>query len=99
VSKPFSVAVCTACDHALWPPRPVCPRCASTVFGERVADSGILEETTRSQDTLLASVRTLAGPTVIARLRRGAPRGAEVALTRDESPAGDSVIVIASPRQ
>ena len=99
MSKPFSVPVCTACEHTLWPPRQVCPRCASTVFSERGADSGILEEMTRNQGTLLASVRSLAGPTVIARLRREAPRGAEVALTRDESPAGDGVIVIASPRQ
>jgi len=68
------------------------------VFSERVADSGLLEEMTRNQDTLLASVRSVAGPTVIARLRREAPRGAEVALTRDASSAGD-VIVIASPRQ
>ncbi len=98
MSKPFSVPVCTACEHPLWPPREVCPRCASTVFNERVADSGILEEMTRNQGTLLASVRSVAGPTVIARLCREAPWGAEVALTRDESPAGDE-IVIASPRQ
>jgi uncharacterized OB-fold protein len=98
VSRSFSVPECTACGHAIWPPRPVCPRCGGTTFSDRDAGRGVIEETTRSEQTLLASVRTHAGPIVIARLVRDAPAGAGVELIEDASPAGDA-IVIASPRR
>jgi uncharacterized OB-fold protein len=96
VSRSFSVPQCRACAHAIWPPRPVCPRCSGTTFSQRDAGRGVIEETTRSGETLLASVRTHAGPIVIARLEGGASAGAGVDLVEDFSPRGGA-IVIASP--
>ena len=80
----------------MWPPRPLCPRCSATAFHDRDAGRGVVEETTRSEETLLASVRTLAGPIVIARLVSHARVGADVELTAEAAPAA-GVIVVASP--
>jgi uncharacterized OB-fold protein len=96
VSSSFSVPQCRACAHAIWPPRPVCPRCGGTTFSQRDAGRGVIEETTRNGETLLASVRTHAGPIVIARLVGDGSAGADVDLVEDFSAAGDA-IVIASP--
>jgi uncharacterized OB-fold protein len=96
VSRSFSVPKCSACGHAIWPPRPVCPCCSGTTFSDRDASRGVIEETTSSEGRLLASIRTHAGPVVIARLVRDAPAGADVDLTEDASPAGDP-IVLATP--
>jgi uncharacterized OB-fold protein len=97
VSNSFSVPACDACGHAIWPPRPVCPCCAGTTFSERDASRGIVEEATCNGEALLASVRSGAGPVVIARLERHAPAGAYVELTRNDAPGGDR-IVLATPR-
>ena len=96
MSRSLTVPACARCGHAMWPPRPVCPRCSATAFHDRDAGRGVIEATTRSEETLLASVRTLAGPIVIARLRRHATVGADVELTAEAAPAG-GVIVGASP--
>ena len=96
MSRSLTVPACTLCDHAIWPPRLVCPRCGGTAFKDREAGHGVIEGTTRSGETLLASVRTLAGPMVIARLVSHARVGADVELTAEAAPAG-GVIVVASP--
>ncbi|MGH2851430.1 MAG: zinc ribbon domain-containing protein [Solirubrobacteraceae bacterium] len=76
----FTVGVCTACAHALWPPRPVCPRCGSTRFAPRAAARGSVEEVTETGEGAFASVRTDAGPVVIVRLAGEAAAGAAVEL-------------------
>lgn len=96
MSRSLTVPACALCDHAIWPPRPVCPRCGGTAFRDRDAGRGVIEGTTRSEETLLASVRTLAGPMVIARLQREAAVGTDVGLTAEAAPGG-GVIVVASP--
>ena len=58
---------------------------------------GVVEESTRHRQTPLASVRTDAGPVVIARLDRDVSSGARVELHAESTPDGDAVGV-AVPR-
>jgi uncharacterized OB-fold protein len=95
--EPFSVVACAACGHAMWPSRSVCPRCGGVAFEARAAGSGTVEETTRHGDTGLASVRSSAGPVVIARLAREAGTGTVVGLSWDAAPDGRRRVV-ATPR-
>jgi uncharacterized protein len=98
MSEPFAVPVCIACGAALWPPRPVCPRCGATEFEQRDARGGIIEEATCHDGVALASVRCSAGPVVIARLAAGDVRaGAAVELRREDAPGGGRR-VLAIPR-
>jgi uncharacterized OB-fold protein len=98
MSRPFCVPACVACGHAIWPPRPVCPGCGGRAFAARRADAGVVEETTRNEHTPLASVRSDAGPVVIARLEREVPSGARVELVEDATPDGDAIVVVAPHR-
>ena len=84
----LTVPECSACREAIWPPRPVCPRCGGTEFAQRSAGAGLVEETTRNGDVALASVRCEAGPVVIARLAGPAGPGATVALSWSAAPGG-----------
>jgi len=88
MSDPFTVPACRACGHALWPPRPVCPRCGGTEFAPLPASGGVVEETTLAGETALASVRSSAGPVVIARLAAQAAAGAAVELRWARAPDG-----------
>jgi len=95
--EPFSVSACVECSHALWPPRPVCPYCGGVAFEPRDATSGTIEEATRHAGAALASVRTSAGPIVIARLSAEASTGGAVELSWDAAPNGQRR-VLATPR-
>jgi uncharacterized OB-fold protein len=46
MSAPFTVALCAVCGHAAYPPRILCPVCASSDWTRRLADTGVVEEVT-----------------------------------------------------
>ena len=74
-SRPFAVSRCAECSLSAWPPPAMCRRCGSIEFAPEPAAGGTLEEATGS----LGTVRTDAGPMVIARVA-GARPGAAVTL-------------------
>jgi uncharacterized OB-fold protein len=82
------ICVCSACGHAVFPPRLLCPKCAGSQWREEAVDRGVVEEATEALfragsepvTRRLASVRTDAGPIVIARLLDDARPGAAVSL-------------------
>jgi uncharacterized OB-fold protein len=78
-SRPFAVVGCARCGLAAWPAPAICRRCGSLEFGEVPAPEGILEELAEAQPATLGTVRTAAGPVVVARVV-GAKPGATVAL-------------------
>ena len=74
-SRPFAVSRCVVCGLSAWPPPAMCRRCGSLGFAPEPAAGGMLEEATGS----LGTVRTDAGPMVVARVA-GARPGAAVTL-------------------
>jgi uncharacterized OB-fold protein len=78
----FAVSVC-ANGHAAWPPRLLCPACASGEWSSVAAEAGVVEEVTEVAGTRIASVRTDRGPRVVARLEGAAQPGARVTLRID----------------
>jgi uncharacterized protein len=46
MSAPFTIAICTSCGYAAYPPRILCPDCGGTEWRRRLADSGVVEEIT-----------------------------------------------------
>jgi uncharacterized protein len=99
MSEPFTVPACLGCGEALWPPRPVCPRCGATEFATLDAGAGVVEEATTHAGVALVSVRCAAGPVVIARLAGGdAAAGEAVELRREVAPRGGRrVVAVAAP--
>ncbi len=85
---PLRVPICAVCAHAIWPPRPLCPACGSMTFNESPVVAGSVEETTANVEHLIASVRSDAGPTIIARLQRSVPAGARVSLSTEAVEGG-----------
>jgi uncharacterized OB-fold protein len=79
VTAAFSVVRCARCGLAAWPAPALCRGCGSRDLRAEQADMGVLEETTAADAVVLGTVRTDAGPTVVARVE-GASRGARVAL-------------------
>ncbi|MCG5077872.1 zinc ribbon domain-containing protein [Paraburkholderia tagetis] len=87
---------CNACGEALFPARYRCPRprCGAADWTSEPAAGGAVEETTvvrhrvgaqGAGDVYLSSVRTQAGPVVIARSDTALREGERVALTIDEA--------------
>jgi uncharacterized OB-fold protein len=77
---------CRRCEHVVFPPRPLCPRCGAWDWKPRLAERGVVETVTRSGEKELASVRTDDGPTITAFApERDLEVGARVRL---ESQAG-----------
>ncbi len=74
------VPVCSACGAASFPPRALCPRCASSEWKEESVASGIVEEVTERDGTRIAVVRTPLGPLVVVRLAADARGGDAVSL-------------------
>lgn len=93
----FSFPACVACGHALWPPRPVCPRCGGTEFAPRSAAHGVVEEVTSTGEAAFASVRAEAGPIVLARLAGEAVAGTAIELRWAAAAAGSGRYVLATP--
>jgi len=104
MSAAFTVRACAACDHAVYPPRILCPRCGGAAWKRRIADSGVVEELTvrrpvlkrrqlpwgnwlDQEATRLASIRTDAGPRIVARVPEGVEVGDRVTLSLQASTA------------
>lgn len=88
----LTVYQCSQCDKALFPARYFCPNCGGAKWQELVTEAGKIEEVTvvrhrvgaeGSKDLHLATVRTVAGPVVIARLDRVMHVGDAVQLQLD----------------
>ncbi|MFP6559734.1 Zn-ribbon domain-containing OB-fold protein [Paraburkholderia sp. B3] len=84
---------CRACGEAPFPARYRCPRCGAADWASEPASLGTIEECTvvrhrvgtqGAGDVHLASVRTMVGPVVIARLDGPMREGEAVALTIDD---------------
>jgi hypothetical protein len=67
-SRPFAVVGCSRCGLTAWPRPGMCRRCGSLAFDDVPAAEGILEEVTEAQPATLGTVRTSAGPMVVARV-------------------------------
>ena len=98
MSGVFAVPACDACGRALWPPRPVCPRCGGTAFTDVPAGEGVIEEATQTAQAALASIRLAAGPVVIARLESPAGPGEAVTLRSEALAEGRRVVAVARER-
>ena len=79
----FSVVRCARCGLAAWPAPALCRGCGSRDLRGEQADTGLLEETTAADPVVLGTVRTDAGPMVVARVE-GASPGERVALRVDD---------------
>ena len=84
----LSIWVCEACGHAVFPRLLLCPVCGADRWREQRADRGVLEQATlvhpsEERGTRVGSVRTDAGPVVIARLVGDIEPGAVVTLWRE----------------
>ena len=64
----FAVAACAECGLKAWPRPAMCRRCGSLRFEEIPAPDGVLEEVAEAQAGIIGTVRTVAGPIVIARV-------------------------------
>jgi len=69
------VTVRVSCGRAAFPSRALCPRCGSASWREEPAGPGVVEEITRTDDAVIASVRLDKGPLVVARVAEGARPG------------------------
>ena len=85
----FNVFSCSACDHAVYPGRYLCPTCHGVQWKETPATQGVVHESTTTRHKIgadqqvvlhLATVRTDAGPIVIAKLDAPAMSGEKVSL-------------------
>jgi uncharacterized OB-fold protein len=96
IAEGFKVFACIECGAADFPRRLMCPRCGSAGTREVAAASGTVEETTvvRRRPGMpgeslvrLATVRTDAGPRVIARLDATMQAGVRVNLRHEADGA------------
>jgi uncharacterized OB-fold protein len=83
------LSICARCAHAVWPPRLLCPRCASSEWHAEPAGGGVVEELTvlgpvvdGADSVRLAAVRCDLGPRVIARVAHAVEPGDRVTLGR-----------------
>ena len=74
------VPVCNVCGTAVFPPRALCPSCASAKWRDEPVDAGVVEGVTCRDGTLIAAVRTPLGPLVVVRLAAAARSGDSVSL-------------------
>jgi uncharacterized protein len=90
----LSILRCNACGEALFPARYRCPHCGDATWTSEPAARGVVEESTvvrhrvgaqGSGDVHLASVRTQAGPVVIARSVAALRAGEAVSLAIDDT--------------
>lgn len=90
----LAIQRCNACGEAVFPARYRCPRCGAAHWTSEPAEGGAVEESTvvrhrvgaqGTGDVYLASVRTQAGPVVIARSDTALREGEAVALFIDDA--------------
>ena len=86
MTEPLVVAACADCGHAVHPPRILCPVCGAARWRPVVAAAGCAEEVTRDEASgvRLASVRTDAGPRVVARASEEVVPGTRVTLVIED---------------
>lgn len=81
----FRIDVCIECGQPAFPPRLVCPVCGSTNWEEKEECRGTAEAVTSTVKGIqVASVRSAAGPVVIARSSRLMLPGTEVELSLED---------------
>ncbi len=87
------IAVCEGCGTAAFPRPLLCRACGGAAFREEPSADGTVEEATRlhrspgrshEPPVALGSVRTDAGPVVVARLAGGPEPGSRVRLELDD---------------
>lgn len=86
---------CRACGHVSWPPRLLCPQCASARADPVPAGGGIVRELTQTrtpagEPVAIVSVVLDAGPWVIAQARAATP-GDRVKLLLADDGAVEAV--------
>jgi uncharacterized OB-fold protein len=96
VSGGLPVSVCSACGHAVFPARLLCPRCSAGEWRSEDVDAGVVEEATRVErapggplaaPVALGSIRLEGGLVVVARLESALGPGDSVRLEyRDGVP-------------
>jgi uncharacterized protein len=79
----LTVTVCAACGEAVFPPRALCPSCGGRDWRWVEAGDGTVEQTTERDGVAIASVRTDAGPIVLARASVSCATGNAVRLEAD----------------
>jgi uncharacterized protein len=76
------VSVCSACGHAVFPARLLCPRCGGSGWASREVAEGVVEDATVvrraaggpfAAPVQLGAVRVAGGPVVLARMEPGMP--------------------------
>jgi uncharacterized OB-fold protein len=102
-ARALMVFACGVCGAVEFPRRLLCPQCGSVQQHEVAAGAGTVEETTVVRHRAgahgeapvhLATIRTQAGPRVIARLGSALLRGAQVSL---QQQADDAIVAEALP--
>lgn|GEM_PF-800119 len=90
MSEAVTVWECAACGHVVYPPRLLCPRCASSDWRTLSTAGGVASEVTiryppleHGRETRLAAIDSDAGVRVIARLEGEAEPGQRVALSTE----------------
>jgi uncharacterized OB-fold protein len=76
---------CAACGHVVFPARALCPACGGAEWKAVAAARARVEQATRSDGVVIASVRSDLGPIVVARCAGEAQPGSVVSLDRDGS--------------
>lgn len=83
------VSVCSACGHAVFPARLLCPRCGASEWRRHEVEEGVVEEATVVRRAPggpppapipVGSVRLRGGVAVVARLDPGVEEGSSVRL-------------------
>ena len=82
MTHPLVIERCATCEQATYPRRLACPVCGASTWTSEVAEGGVVEQVTivRKASTLIASVRTDAGPMLVARVTVDVQAGARVVL-------------------
>ncbi len=96
MSDGLRISVCSACGHAVFPARLLCPRCGADEWRSENVGAGVVEEATLMErapggplamPVALGSVRLEGGVVVVARLEPTMKPGASVRLEyRDGVP-------------
>jgi uncharacterized OB-fold protein len=61
----FALRRCVSCDHSVFPPRALCPRCGSREWVEERVDAGVVIAATSRDGVMIAAVRTEPGPVLV----------------------------------
>jgi uncharacterized OB-fold protein len=82
----LAIPVCASCATAAFPPRVLCPSCGSREWTTVDAVGGTVVGLTEHRGIVIASVRSDAGPVIIARAIRPLEPGEAVRFTGSMPP-------------